>query len=290
VLWLALDDGFYRREGLNVTVTAVNGTPMVLQGLLSGNLDVGNVATESVIQLAATSPSSLVAVHSPDPRSYYLMVSRTDVTSLADLSNRTIAISAVGSLDDLITAVALEASGVSIKSIRRVAIGDPQSRLAALVSGRVDAITISTGTWLSVGQSSGLTVLIDEQHFFAAAPVLAKVNVATPTLIATKKGEIVKFVAASLLATRYYSQHRDSWIRAMSRRRPDLTTSDLATLWEYFRSKWPVDGGLDLGWCKTTVDILYRTTAFQGVKHVPVEAWTDPSILRAALAKIESIT
>jgi NitT/TauT family transport system substrate-binding protein len=290
VLWLALDDGFYRREGLNVIVTTVNGTPAVLKGLLSGNLDVGNVSTESVIRLADTSPGSLVAVGSPDPRAFYLIVSRTDVGSVADLSNRTIAISDVGSLDDLTTAAVLEASGVSSKSVRRIAIGDPQNRVAALVNARVDATTISTGTWLSVSQRVGLKVLMDEQHFFAAAPVLAKVNAVAKTLIGAKKSVIVKFVAALLRATRYYSQHGDSWVRAMSHRRPDLTTSDLATLWEYYRSKWPVDGGLDLGWCKTTAEVLYRTTAFQGVTHVPVEAWTDSSVLRDALTKIESKT
>jgi NitT/TauT family transport system substrate-binding protein len=48
VLWLAKDEGFYQREGLEVSLVPLSGSPRVLSAMLTGDIDVGNVATDVV--------------------------------------------------------------------------------------------------------------------------------------------------------------------------------------------------------------------------------------------------
>ena len=45
VLWLARDLGFYKREGLDVELNEFQGTPLVMAGMVAGDIDVGNVST-----------------------------------------------------------------------------------------------------------------------------------------------------------------------------------------------------------------------------------------------------
>ena len=43
VLWLARDLGYYEREGLDVDLVELNGTPLAIAALVSGQADVANV-------------------------------------------------------------------------------------------------------------------------------------------------------------------------------------------------------------------------------------------------------
>src|SRR5207245_500072 len=71
VLWLAKDLGFYEREGLDVTLQELDGTPTVIAAMLSGDLDVGNISTDQALKLAAQKSVDLRAIHSPDARQYF---------------------------------------------------------------------------------------------------------------------------------------------------------------------------------------------------------------------------
>lgn len=288
VLWLAADAGFYQSQGIGVEITALNGTPLVLSGVLAGNLDVGNVSTESVVRVSAQRPGDAVAIDSPDPRSYYVLVTRASLATVGDLRGKTLAVSDLRGLDDAMTEVVFETIGISNDSVRRLVIGDPQTRVAALVAGRVDAITIAIGTWATLSRHLGLKVLIDERQFFEAAPMLAKVNVVRRSEVVHARADLVRFVAALLLASMYYSRHRAAWVVAIQRRRPDLDSAVLRTLWDYYRIGWAVDGGLNIRWCQQTADLLYQTKAFAGTPRTPVSSWTDPSVIAEALARVRA--
>ena len=58
-----------------------------------------------------------------------------------------------------------------------LAMGAPDIRLRALAAGRIDATAVSTATWSTLSDKSGLAVLIDAGEFFRIAPVVQKVNV-----------------------------------------------------------------------------------------------------------------
>jgi len=286
VLWLAKDGGFYRREGLDVSLVQLEGTPRVIAAMLAGDVDVGNVSTDQVLQLDASGRADLRALHSPDPRQFFLIASSSRIERLEGLRGKLLAISAIGGLDESTTRLVLRARGVAMSDLDVIAMGDPSARAAALVAGRVDATTISIGTWSSIRSTAGVRVLVSPEDYFEAAPLLAKVDAVTASTLASRRGQLQRFTRAVLEAVRFYSQNRQAWIAAMMRRRPDLDISTLAAVWDQLRASWAVNGGMEPGQLRTTADILYGSVEPAGLPRVPVSRWTDLSALEAALQRL----
>src|SRR6476660_4105869 len=149
VLWLAKDLGFYAREGLDVELTEFQGTPLAIAAMVSGDVDVANVSTSEVIRMNATKGQPMRAIHSPDSRLYFLIAAREEFKSVSALQGRTFAVSRIGSVDHSLSSIALKSLGLNPASLTMVAMGVPSTRAPALVAGRVDATSLSIGTWIT---------------------------------------------------------------------------------------------------------------------------------------------
>src|SRR5882762_2649720 len=67
-LWLARDLGFYQREGLDVEIIETNATPSVITAMRTGDVDVGSINYQDVIQLTATKDLEMRAINSSNGR------------------------------------------------------------------------------------------------------------------------------------------------------------------------------------------------------------------------------
>lgn len=286
VLWLAKDLGFYEREGLDVDVVEVQGTPPILTALRTGELDIGNVATEEVIRLVATRSLDLRAIHSPDARLYFQIVSRPDLSAVADLRGRTYAVARLGSLDYSLTELVLAQHGIGANELRFVGVGAPSVRAQAVVAGRVDATTFSVGTWMTVRTARTIKVLLDHEAFHNAAPLVQKVNAVT-LRTARERPEVVRaFTAAIVKASRHFAENKAAWVDAIARRRTDIGRPELGDLWDIYRTSWAVNGLMNLGEYVRTADFLYQTDDFKQVPKIPVWDWADTRFLDAVLKEI----
>src|SRR5579862_5518727 len=81
VLWLAKDLGYYDREGLDVTLQELDGTPTVIAALIAGDLDVGNIGTDQMVKLVAQKSVDMKAINSSDARQYFLIASKSSLNS-----------------------------------------------------------------------------------------------------------------------------------------------------------------------------------------------------------------
>src|SRR5581483_3925492 len=232
VLCLAKDLGYYEREGLDVELLEMPGTPTVVSALLADDADVGNIATEDVIRLAASGTLDLRALHSPDPRLYFLIAARDDLAAAADLRGRVFGIARPGSLDQTMTALVLQTNGVDPADVRFVSIGAPSGRAQALVAGQIDATAFSVATFKAIEREPGVKVLVGVDDYFAAAPVVTKVDAAPSRTLRDKPEHLRRFTAALLKASRHFAGDRSSWVEAMGRRRPDVERQDLDALWD----------------------------------------------------------
>ncbi len=283
VLWLAKDLGFYAREGLIVDLIHMLGTPQLLTAMYRGDLDVTNVATQEVIRLTATKVIDMRAIHSVDTSLWLLIAARTDVKSVADLRGRSVGVAALGSVDQVGTMQVLSSYRIAPADVRLVAIGSPTQRARALAAGRIDATAISMGTWLTIRNAGGVKVLLDADEVHAAAPLVQKVDAVTLRVLNEKPEYLYRFTTAILKASRYFAGHKNAWIDAMARRRPDLLRTDLADLWERYHASWAVNGLLELDEYQRTADFLYATVDFRDVPRIRIEKWTDTRFVRAAL-------
>src|SRR5262245_7730559 len=175
VLWLAKDLGFYKREGLDVELNEFQGTPLVIAGMIAGDIDVGNVSTSDVIRMTATKGQTMRAIHSPDTRLYFLIAARDHIRSATRLEDKTFAVARIGSVDHTLSMTALKNLGVNTASLTAIAIGTPSTRAQALVAGRVDATTLSLATWVKIQKEPGVRVLVDLYTYYGTSCLLQQV-------------------------------------------------------------------------------------------------------------------
>ncbi len=287
VLWLARDLGYYEREGLDVELLELNGTPLAIAALVSGQADVANVGVPETIDLVATDKAAVRAINSSDARQYFLLATTADVQAPADLRGKTFGVARVGSVDYTQSLIVLRGLGLDpTADLTFVGVGDPSTRARALVAGNVQAATFSVATWLPIRQESGVRVLVDPSAFYRAAPVVAKTNVASPEALQGKSEELARFTRAVIAVSRHFARDQTAWVEAVLARRPDLDRAELAEAWQHFTEGWGVNGLLNLAQYEETARFLYSSGALQNTAEIPVDRWTTTTYVDRALADL----
>ncbi|MTH65607.1 ABC transporter substrate-binding protein [Paracoccus shanxieyensis] len=243
VLMLAAQEGYFQREGVEVQIVQVKQTPMAIAALQAGDGDMANISLEALLALHREGADDVVAVHSSDKSLPYVIAARKDVT-LDDMAGKTFGIGQPGSLDQTLSTAVLAAKGVSIEAQQQVPLGQPAQRGQALMAGRVDATTVSIGSYLSLPEHDDLHLLVDVRDYFAAAPVVSKVDVVKRATLTDRAEDLDRVLAALTLAARDYAAKPDLWIGAMEKARPDVAAQTLQQLAGYYAQNWTVNGGV----------------------------------------------
>jgi NitT/TauT family transport system substrate-binding protein len=286
VLWLARDLGFYKREGLDVELIEFNGTPIAIAAMIAGEIDVGNIGTSDVIRLVATKRQPMRAIHSPDARLYFLIAARDDVASVSALEGKQFGVARLGSVDHSMSSLALKALGANPAKITMIAIGSPSTRAQALVAGRIDATTLSIGSWVTIRKEAGIKILVDQDVYFETATVVQKVNAASTKVIQEKPEHLRRLTAAILKASRYFAENQEAWVNAMIKRRPDVERRDAVSLWTGFKSAWAVNGLLNLDAYKKSADFFYQSGSLDKVAGIELSEWTETRFVDQVLKEI----
>jgi NitT/TauT family transport system substrate-binding protein len=286
VLWLAKDLGFYAREGLDVELNEFQGTPLAIAAMISGDVDIANVSTSEVIRLTANKGQPMKAIHSPDARLYFLIAAREELKSVASLQGRTFAVSRLGSVDHTLSTIALKALGLNPASLTVVAMGVPSTRAQALVAGRVDATSLSVGTWITIQKDPNVRIFVDHNTYFENTTVVEKVNAVTAKVMAEKPEPLRRFTGAILKASRHFAENQEAWVAAITKRRPDVDRQDAANLWTGFKSAWAVNGLMNLETYKKSADFFYQSGILDKVPRIEVAEWADPRFVDGVLREI----
>jgi NitT/TauT family transport system substrate-binding protein len=286
VMDLALELGYFEREGVEVELVRVQQTPLALASILAGEGEMANVSVDGVLQLVAQGTAPLRAVTSPNKSLPFLIAARSDIATPADLAGHSFGVGRIGSLDHSLSAKVLAGEGVDMDSLEVVTLGQPSVRAQALAAGLVDATTMSIGVWLSIPDKAGLSVLIPQGAYYEAAPVVNKVNVVSADALASRRDEVVAVVRALVKISRDFAADPKGWADAMESYGGNLTPEDLQMLAESFDGTWSINGGMSRQELQNTQDWLYETEDFIGVAPVELDAWVDFSIADDVLAEL----
>lgn len=286
VMDLAVDLGYFAAEGVDVELIRVQQTPSAIAAMLSGEGDMANIAVDSLLQLVARGADDLRAVASPNRSLPFLIAARDDIDSVAALSGRSFGVGRIGSLDHSLSMHVLGAQGLNTDSLQLLAIGQPPVRAQALLADRVDATTMSIGVWLSLPDRDGARVLVDQDAYYAAAPVINKLNVVPVSVLETRRPEVEAVLRALVRISRDFADNPDAWAAAMQPHAPTSDPLTLSGLAHTFDAAWSVNGGLSRAELEFTRDWLYQTPDFEGLAPVALERWVDFSIMDAVLDQI----
>ena len=205
---------------------------------------------------------------------------------MSALQGKTFAVSRLGSVDHSLSTIALKALGLNPASLTMVAMGVPSTRAQALVAGRVDATSLSVGTWITSQKEPGLRVLVDHNTFFDNAAVIEKVNAVTTKVLEEKPEQLRRFTGAIVKASRHFAENQEAWVAAMTKRRPDLDRNDVANLWNGFRAAWAVNGLMNLEAYKKSSDFFYQAGILDKVPRIEVAEWADARFVDGVLREI----
>ncbi|MCU1492848.1 MAG: transporter substrate-binding protein [Acidimicrobiaceae bacterium] len=120
--------------------------------IMEGGLSVGLAAYNDGI------PMEAIAL--PQPRQDFVLIARPNITSLSDLKGHSIGILDMVGENGVDTLIALKAAALKPSQVSIVDVGGQSTRLAALVSGRIDVTMLSHSAEIAL-QGQGYHVLYD---------------------------------------------------------------------------------------------------------------------------------
>jgi ABC-type nitrate/sulfonate/bicarbonate transport system substrate-binding protein len=140
-LFLAKEGGYYQKYGLDAKlVFAVHPAGMAM--LVSGEAQMTNYPMDQAMQ-AAMRDSSLVIMGSPLNRALFAMMTRGDMKNIRELKGKRFGVSQLGDPPYSFALAILGKYGIGARDVQWIPLGtDGNGRVAALVSGRVDATMV----------------------------------------------------------------------------------------------------------------------------------------------------
>ncbi|MDB5587733.1 MAG: ABC-type nitrate/sulfonate/bicarbonate transport system, periplasmic component [Devosia sp.] len=286
VMDLAVELGYFKREGVDVELVRVQQTPSAIAAIQSGEGEMANIGLDALSQLVATGTTDLKAVVSPNKSLPYLIASKDSITTTADLAGKSFGIGRPGSLDHSLSSRVLTADGVDLAKVDFVAIGQPDIRIQALAAGQIDATTVSIGVWQSLPDKTGLHILVSQDDYYAAAPVINKVNIVSQKALEERHDDVVKVITALVKISRDFAKDPSKWVDAIAPFQPNVSRADLETLAASFAKSWSVNGGMSAKELQYSTDWLYQTEDFKDLKPVEMSSWADLSLVGDVLKSL----
>jgi NitT/TauT family transport system substrate-binding protein len=195
--------GFATKHGLKMDTLQAKAGATVIKALLAGELDsVEMGAAEAIVAGARGADIKIIGCTWPGlPQ---VVLAKAAIKTPQDLKGKTIAISAPGSLPDLLARAVLEIEKIADTDVTFANLGADLDRYKALVAGVADAAVVSN-EFVAVAPAD-IHVLV-QGH--TAAPNFIRLCITTTSkVLATRRADAVQFIAAQMEALRFATTHR----------------------------------------------------------------------------------
>jgi NitT/TauT family transport system substrate-binding protein len=203
-LWAAQDEGLFQKDGLNVEEASLESAALI-QAIVSGSVPVGAGSTANTAN-AVASGADIRSVAALTQSSSLIIAAKPDISTVADLKGKTIAVTQPLSTSDFITRLVLQKNNlVYQKDVQVLTAGATNGQIAAFTSGQVQAMTgpIDTANQLPAGSYNILVNTAEQNLSFSEQSLVVNGAFARaqPQVVAT----IVKdWWQASLLLLKDY--------------------------------------------------------------------------------------
>lgn len=164
---LAVFRGAFKRHGLDVELLDLSGGTKALEALVGGGADFVSGAYEHVLMLALKG-IRLKAVALQDDSFGLVIAAHTTkaqtLKSAADLKGRTVGVTSPGSSSSIGLRLFLATAGLSETDVSAVGIGTGAAAVAAMTSGRIDAISNFDPVIAMLERAGAIAPLVDTRN------------------------------------------------------------------------------------------------------------------------------
>jgi NitT/TauT family transport system substrate-binding protein len=160
VLRFSLKQGFFKKQGLDVTMIYVPSGVLAAQTVVSGSALIANNSVSDILNaIAAGAPLKILTVNID--RFQHLFVARPGIHSPKDMKGKKVAVSRYGAFSDIETRFLIRQWGMDPdRDVQVLQIGNSAARSAALMSGGIDGAVV-TPAFVPVARNAGLNVIFD---------------------------------------------------------------------------------------------------------------------------------
>jgi NitT/TauT family transport system substrate-binding protein len=200
--------GFAAKRGLKVELLQIKAGSTLMKALLAGEIDsVEMGAAEAIV--AGARGTGVKIVGCTWPGMPQVVLSKAEIKTPADLKGRTIAISSPGSLPDLLVRGMLDAEKIPVSEVKFAPQGADLDRYRSMIAGITDAAVVSNE--FTAVMPSNIHVLMKAS---TVVPKFIRLCLATTSkVLATRRDDLVKFIAAEIDAYKYAAGNVDATIK-----------------------------------------------------------------------------
>ena len=249
--WVALDKGFFKQEGVNITFLKVFKTGLELAAALTrGDVQVGWACLGPTIMTYSRGvPIKIVAgthLHG------YAILSRPEIRRVPQLNGKVVGCPGKGSPCYLLLKMVIEKYNLSDVQVKKM---PPYMMLNALLAGQIDAAAMPEH-YATLAELKGFNVLVRSQDIWPSMP--GSILFIREDLLERNPELVLKLVKITKRATEYINSHFNESAEIVSRHLG--ITFDQA-----YRSMLNLDYStqIDLDQIQRYVDLMIRYGALQ---------------------------
>ena len=257
---LAEKRGLYAKYGLSSVVVYIPGGSTVVQAMVSGDIDLGQLTGPPGVA-ANLRGADILYVAMTDDRMGYQLATRPEIKSAADLKGKRFGISRFASSSDFGLRTLLRRLGVDPKDVTILQIGNESERLAALKSGGIDG-SIFNAPFGSMAKKFNFNVLADAGAL--GIPYFNTGMCGSAKLLQKNEGRILNFLRAYVEAIKIFKTEPEYTLKALAQFSRVNDQELLKEAYEYNKNRIPDIPYPSLSAMQAVVDPLVAAEPKQG--------------------------
>ena len=292
-VFYALDNGFFKKNGLDVEVKFFRGGNATHRAITSANskLD-ATVAPAALAMVGITKGSGLKLFHSMAYKLEAQIAAAPGIDKVQKLRGRTLGIEGRGGFSHLAIRSILEPAGVKDNEVKYMKT-PPPARIPFLLNKKVDAVVIHVEqVLLAQKKRPGVTVLaslwkVRPHQFFGAF-------MARSSQIGKNKDAYVRFSVAMMQATRSIYKDKSGflktakkWLRPVYKKNFEVVSKT----YDYFVKEriWAVNNGMPKKTIEWTAQFLKKLKKIK-TAIPPTDSFIATDVGRTALSKVGEVS
>jgi NitT/TauT family transport system substrate-binding protein len=273
-------NGYYPTEGLDVELIAMRA-PTANLAVVSGSVEFSAVPLAGLTTALRGGPLKLIFCQFDKPQ--HALYARPEFSNIKALRGKRLAVSGLGTIDDILLREALGANGIDpSRDVTIIAMGAADTRFSALASGAIEASVLIAPVSIHA-KDQGFRELAAFQDLGFVLP--SGGIVARDEILKNDPLTAERFVRATIMGFLYMRDNRAGTLRVISKMlRIDDATA--AKLYDSSRPTLTVDGTVS---GETEKKMTAMVLKIAGVKEVPpADKLYDFSLVRKAHAALQA--
>jgi len=213
--WIAQEAGLFRKYDLDFQLVYISSAPIVTAALLGGDAQVAVSGGEAIVRAHAQGATDLVFVGSAKNTLTHSILGKPEIKRPEDLKGKKLGLTRIGSNSHYFIIQVLRKHGMEPTDVNFIQTGGQVENLAALLTGNVDAATMTGPSGGTRAVAQGFRYVVygpDLQIPFVAASLITR-----RSTLATRTPAIEKFVRATAEAMKIMFLDKEFTYRVLAK-------------------------------------------------------------------------